>query len=195
MPDLSKFKCYRFSHDGSLYYGEVAFLNIKNGHMAQSGEGDDWKLVRHGYGMNMFNGNRNEDGILTKYEGYWDKDKKHGDHATAVFQDGSTYTGSFKKDKFEGNGKYEWAQGHKYEGQWKESQMDGNGTFTNANGRVHTGVFKRNFFLNDKTFINPLDDEKKQEKNIKYYDDHVLSLKEKHAYEKRTRLYKISNDQ
>lgn len=145
--------------------------------------------------MNMYSGNRNEDGVLTKYEGYWDKDKKHGDRATAVYADGSTYSGSFKKDKFEGLGKYEWAQGHIYEGQWKDSQMDGNGVFTNANGRVHQGMFKRNFYLNDKTFINPLDDEKKQAKNIKYYDDQVLSQKEKQAYEKRTRLYKISNDQ
>jgi hypothetical protein len=73
--------------------------------------------------------------------------------------------------------------------------MDGNGTFTNANGRKHTGVFKRNFFLQDKIFINPLDDEKKQEKNIQYYDENVLSQKEKLAYEKRTRLYKIHNEQ
>lgn len=31
MPDLSKFKCYRFQSDGSLYYGEVAFFNAKAG--------------------------------------------------------------------------------------------------------------------------------------------------------------------
>ncbi len=60
MPDLSKFKCFRFPSDGSLYYGEIAFLNTKTGHLAQSGEGDDWKMVRHGYGLNMYSGNRND---------------------------------------------------------------------------------------------------------------------------------------
>jgi hypothetical protein len=72
--------------------------------------------------------------------------------------------------------------------------MDGNGTFNNANGRIHSGLFKRNLFLIDKTFINPLDDEKKQEKNINYSDEHVLSLKDKQAYDKRTRLYKVTSD-
>lgn len=30
-PDVSKFKAYRFGPDGSLYFGEVAYLNPKAG--------------------------------------------------------------------------------------------------------------------------------------------------------------------
>lgn len=192
-PDISKFKAYRFAHDGSIYYGEVAYLNQKTGHLSLSQETDEhWKMVRHGYGLQMYSGSRNEDGVMTKYEGYWDRDKKHGEGAVATFKDGSTYHGSFKKDKLEGMGKFEWAVGHVYEGPWKDSQMDGiNGVFVNANGREMKGTFKRNFYLQDKTFINPLDDEKKQAKNIKVYEEQVLSQKDKVAYERRTRVYKI----
>lgn len=31
LPDISKFKCYRMPSDGSLYYGEIMFLNNKTG--------------------------------------------------------------------------------------------------------------------------------------------------------------------
>ena len=50
----------------------------------------------------MYNGARNEDGVMTKYEGYWDRDKKKGEGGIAVFRDGSIYQGSFKKDMFDG---------------------------------------------------------------------------------------------
>jgi hypothetical protein len=153
-PDVSKFKGYRFGHDGSLYYGEVAYLNTKTGHVQASIDGLDeeskkqWRLVRHGYGLQMYSGSRNEDGVMTKYEGFWDKDKKHGDSAIAIYADGSSYRGSFRKDHMEGMGRYEWAAGHVYDGQWRESQMDGaNGLFINANGREMKGTFKRNYFL------------------------------------------------
>jgi hypothetical protein len=62
---------------------------------------------------------------MTRYEGGWDRDKKHGDKCKATFSDGSVYTGSFKRDHMDGLGKYEWAIGHNYEGLWRESQMDG----------------------------------------------------------------------
>jgi hypothetical protein len=105
-----------------------------------------FKMVRHGYGLNIYNGQRNSDGVMTKYEGRWDRDRKNGE-GLAVFMDGSIYTGSFKKEHFEGQGKFEWGLGHVYEGQWKESQMDGPGEFKHANGRAHSGLFKRNHFL------------------------------------------------
>ena len=68
--------------------------------------------------------------------------------------------------------------------------MEGNGNFKHSNGRVMAGVFKRNYYLMDKVFINPIDDEKKQKRNIKIYEDQVLSQKEKILYDKRVRLYK-----
>lgn len=81
--------------------------------------------------------------------------------------------------------------GHVYEGQWKESLMEGQGELKHANGRLMSGSFKRNYFYMDKCFVNPLDDEKKQKKNIKYFEDTVLSQKEKIAYDKRVRLYRV----
>jgi hypothetical protein len=120
-PDLSKFKCYRFGPDGSTYFGEVAYLNTKTGTISHEAPQDDelkkiTKLVRHGLGLQLYGGSKNEDGVMTRYEGGWDRDKRHGDHCKAVFADGSSYTGPFRKDNMEGNGKYEWAIGHKYEG-------------------------------------------------------------------------------
>ncbi|CDW79882.1 UNKNOWN [Stylonychia lemnae] len=197
--DVTKFKCYRFQADGSIYYGEIMYLNTKTGGLVSSIDGVDedtkklHKLVRHGYGLQIFNGQRNADGVLTKYEGRWDRDRKQGENCTAVFKDGSIYTGSFKKDNFEGQGKFEWALGHIYEGQWKESQMEGQGEFKHANGRVHHGLFRRNYFLQDKCFINPLDDDKRQKKNIKVFEEQVLAQKEKIIYDKRIRLYHVSS--
>ena len=173
-PDLSKFKCYRFGQDGSTYYGETAYLNVKTGAITHEAPADDeakkhHKLVRHGLGLQLFSGSKNEDGVMTRYEGGWDRDKKHGDNCKATFADGSVYVGSFKRDQMEGHGKYDWAIGHKYEGLWKESQMDGQGKFVNgSNGRQFTGAFKRNLYLQDKIFVNPLDEEKRQQKVLKY---------------------------
>ena len=59
------------------------------------------KMIRHGYGLQMYNGSRNDDGVLTKYEGAWDRDRKHG-QGVSIYADGSIYTGTFKKDQFEG---------------------------------------------------------------------------------------------
>ena len=128
--DLSKFKCYRFGPDGSTYYGETAYVNTKTGAITLEAPADEeskklHKLIRHGLGLQLYSGSKNEDGVMTHYEGGWDRDKKHGDKCKATFSDGSVYTGSFKRDHMDGPGKYEWAIGHSYEGLWRESQMDG----------------------------------------------------------------------
>jgi len=200
--DISKFKCYRFGLDGSLYYGEVMYLNTKTGTVAPDAPVDEearkqWRLVRHGYGLQMYNGNRNEDGVLTKYEGGWDRDLKSGEHGTAVFKDGSQYVGGFKRDKFEGHGRIDWATGHAYEGTWKEGMMEGTHgcAFTHASGRVLVGTFKRNHFLQDRTFVNPLDDEKRLAITLRVHEERVLSQGEKLAYAKRMRIYKVHSEQ
>lgn len=47
-------------------------------------------MVRHGHGLQLYSGQRNEDGVMTKYEGAWLRNKKHG-QGLAVFVDGSQY--------------------------------------------------------------------------------------------------------
>ena len=103
-------------------------------------------MVRQGYGLQIYNGARNVDGVLTKYEGNWDRNMKHG-QGFAVFADGSTFKGKFKKDIMEGTGKFTWAQGHEYSGQFRDGQMDGKGKFKHQNGTsVLDGNFRRNQF-------------------------------------------------
>ena len=105
---------------------------------------EKFKTVRHGYGLQLFNGNRNEDGILTKYEGNWDRDMRQGE-GFAVFSDGSTYKGKFKKNVIEGEGLFNWVFGHEYRGHFKDGLMDGPGKFKHANGNTElSGNFKRN---------------------------------------------------
>ena len=76
-------------------------------------------MVRHGYGLQLYNGSRNADGILTKYEGNWDRNMKQG-QGFAVYADGSTYKGKFKKDVKDGIGTFNWAQGHEYKGHFRD---------------------------------------------------------------------------
>ena len=105
--DLSKFKCYRFGPDGSTYYGETAYVNTKTGAITHEAPVDEdskklVKLIRHGLGLQLYSGSKNEDGVMTRFEGGWDRDKKHGDKCKATFSDGSVYTGSFKRDHMDG---------------------------------------------------------------------------------------------
>lgn len=73
--------------------------------------------------------------------------------------------------------------------------MDGQGEFKHANGRRHIGLFKRNYYLLEKCFINPLDDEKRQKKNIKIFEEQIIGNKEKEMYDKRIRLFKVHSDE
>ena len=49
--------------------------------------------------------------------------------------------------------------------------MDGQGEFIHVSGKNLVGTFKRNYFLADKCFINPMDDDKKQKRNIKVFEE------------------------
>ena len=102
-------------------------------------------MVRHGHGLQLYSGQRNEDGVMTKYEGAWLRNKKHG-QGMAVFTDGSQYSGKFCRDVIDGQGTYGWAQGHEYKGAFRDGQMDGQGEFSHASGHSLSGLFKRNLY-------------------------------------------------
>ena len=52
-------------------------------------------MVRHGYGLQIYNGNPNANGVVTKYEGNWNHDMRDG-KGVAVFADDSHYEGDFR---------------------------------------------------------------------------------------------------
>ena len=41
-------------------------------------------------------------------------------HGFAVFKDGSTYKGKFKKDTMDGYGTFNWTQGNEYKGHFRD---------------------------------------------------------------------------
>lgn len=86
-------------------------------------------MMRHGLGVQIFY--RNDNSIFCKYEGEWQKDKKHGRGRT-IYPDQSIYVGNMKNDIKEGYGTYCWPSEHSYTGEWKQDRMEGPGTFVHA---------------------------------------------------------------
>lgn len=85
--DTSKFECFRSKVDGSMYYGQLCYVDkstnavlneVEVSKLSASQLTEGYNRIRHGYGLQIYNGQRNSDGILTKYEGLWQMNKKHG---------------------------------------------------------------------------------------------------------------------
>ena len=193
------FKCFQ-STDSSVYYGEAEWMDEENKLVYNKDELDEeaqakLKQVRHGLGVQLYG--TTPEGISCKYEGKWDKDKRHGEGAS-VFPDGGTYQGNWRSDAFDGFGRFEWGNGagHVYEGNWKDGRMDGGGEFVNGKSQNSLkGIFKNNYFNQDNQhFINPFLNQVEMEEFIKRSQQHsVTAAKEKTAHENRVRLYRIKS--
>jgi hypothetical protein len=149
--DKTNFKCYKYP-DGSIYYGEVVYVDEQDNLVTNTENYNEdmmkkLKLQRHGLGVQLFG--VNETTSLCRYEGYWDRDKKHG-QGNCFFPDKSIYDGNFVNDLFEGFGKFSWANNDIYIGEWKDGKMDGEGEFKHNAGHVLKGKFKRNYFFDVK---------------------------------------------
>ena len=69
-----------------MYYGEVAYVRKSNGQMIKidmpayeseikpldaEQRVEQFEMVRNGHGLQLYSGQRNEDGVMSKYEGQW----------------------------------------------------------------------------------------------------------------------------
>lgn len=180
--DKINFKCYKFN-DNSVYYGEVGWVDhlnniVKTKQNKIQVKTDDFsremfktlRCVRHGEGVQIFEVNENN--FLCKYEGEWQKDKKHG-RGNCYYSDKSYYEGYFINDVFEGsNCKYTWANGDSYLGDWKNGKMEGEGNFIHHDGHNLKGKFKNNYYFDKERWINPFLDNESLElfkvKNAEY---------------------------
>lgn len=83
-----------------------------------------------------------EDGVyeyLLKPNGRPDKSQ-----AKIKYNHGDVFSGSLKRGKYNGTGKYTWKDGGIYEGEFKKGFLAGNGKYTAANGDSYEGSFKGN---------------------------------------------------
>jgi len=92
-----------------MYYGQVEYLDKTTKLLVPEAEKSkvaampapefqiNYEKVRHGFGLQIYNGQRNQDGILTKYEGQFFLNKRHG-NGYAMYADGSSYKGAFKNE-------------------------------------------------------------------------------------------------
>ena len=62
------------------------------------------------------------------YDGTWKFDKFEG-QGTYVYKIGERYVGMWKDGKKHGQGTYYWRNGASYEGQWKDDLRNGEGTY------------------------------------------------------------------
>lgn len=70
-----------------------------------------------------------------------------------VFQDGSTYVGSFLNSLPDGEGECKYGNGDHYIGLWKEGKPQGKGTYTYANGVALNGEWKDGKFIDKKPLV------------------------------------------
>ena len=89
------------------------------------------------------NGKVNGKGIFTtvkgnKYVGDIINNRLHGKGKLTTRN--MQYSGDFKLNKMDGNGKIIFNNGHQYEGQFRENQINGKGRFIWQNGDIYEGV-------------------------------------------------------
>jgi hypothetical protein len=71
---------------------------------------------------------------------------------TYVFDNGNTYTGSFKNDKRDGKGVFTWVDGTVYNGDWVQGVKTGSGTNKYVDGTLYIGEFENNTMTGKGTY-------------------------------------------
>ncbi|CDW71335.1 phosphatidylinositol-4-phosphate 5-kinase-like protein [Stylonychia lemnae] len=185
------FKCFQMP-DGSVYYGEIAFLN-KEDDMIYFNFDDcveevrpRLRQIRHGYGIQLFG--RSEQNILCLYVGQFDRDMK-SNKGKAIYPDGSTYEGQFKSDKFDGYGVFTFASlpngsKFKYDGYWKNGKMQGQGYINDliSNAILYNGQFNNNLFNHENLIhISPLVNETQNQNFIRSFKAHQSRVNKQEA--------------
>ena len=66
----------------------------------------------------------------------------HNCFGARTFEDGSTYVGEWRNDKFHGPGAVTLSNGYKYVGEFRDGKLHGQGTYTFPSGTEYVGEFK-----------------------------------------------------
>lgn len=110
----------------------------------------------------LSNGLRHGSGVWTsdseQYSGQWRGDQRDG-QGRQTWQDGRVYEGQFRNGKFHGMGRMEWHMPNGlmvYEGQYVDDLKDGNGRYIWPDGRMYEGQWRGGQRSGQATYTNSL---------------------------------------
>ena len=117
---------------GQFVYGKMTGRGEYQRMDGSKYEGEFSEGIPHGKGKEKMSDGSTFEGI------YFGGMRKKG---KIIWKDGSNYDGFFENDKFNGFGKYNWANKRKYEGGWKDGKMNGKGILIFSDGSYYDGEF------------------------------------------------------
>ena len=132
--------CIKFFSNGSVYIGEIKSNKLCGHGKFLNVQGD---IIVGFFNDNCFHGynliERSQNN--SKFEGQFEKNKFNG-YGLEQFADGSNYYGQYKNNEKWGIGTYSWGDKYQYQGEWKYGRPNGVGIFIDDKNRYYEGEWK-----------------------------------------------------
>ena len=132
--------CIKFFSNGSVYIGEIKSDKLCGHGKFLNVQGD---IIVGFFNDNCFHGynliERSQNN--SKFEGQFEKNKFNG-YGLEQFADGSNYYGQYKNNEKWGIGTYSWGDRYQYQGEWKYGRPNGVGIFIDDKNRYYEGEWK-----------------------------------------------------
>ena len=132
--------CIKFFSNGSVYIGEIKSDKLCGHGKFLNVQGD---IIVGFFNDNCFHGyniiERSQNN--SKFEGQFEKNKFNG-YGLEQFADGSNYYGQYKNNEKWGIGTYSWGDKYQYQGEWKYGRPNGVGIFIDDKNRYYEGEWK-----------------------------------------------------
>ena len=163
--------CIKFFSNGSVYIGEIKSDKLCGHGKFLNVQGD---IIVGFFNDNCFHGyniiERSQNN--SKFEGQFEKNKFNG-YGLEQFADGSNYYGQYKNNEKWGIGTYSWGDKYQYQGEWKYGRPNGVGIFIDDKNKnaIINSKSKEETFGDNNLLINSNDI-----KNIKSNEINELSL-------------------
>ena len=112
------------------------------------------------------------------YEGCRDVEGRFNGKGKYTWADGRYYSGDWVNNKREGSGEFKFSDGSLYKGDWVNNKRDGKGKYTTTDGNIYEGyykdklkVHKENAAFNEKLYNKYRDKFEIAKQDLKFHEE------------------------